>query len=319
MAKSKFIKHSKCCTDSGNGTTEPKDCREKWEKEYKIVCNDYNKLAAVTSLNKVAYVNSLGWKDKLKNWYELVDKTDEKAKAIVTELDFLLEQVNGVCNKSDCTSEAIGKLACLVKSIFDCLYTYDDTSVGLKDKIIEFRNAVECLTTVSDEEKEEVYKCLEDYEKKIILVCDLQDAILSKLIETLKCAKLLYAAICKEGGLKDKLKGIKEDFNGTTPEEEHEHCHPEDEESSSTKKKVKEVKEVKYPCDDKEAKPVPVFPISEGDYYNDLAGDLETATEETENLKVKWIDAKKLSDKKLSQKNSLAEAIEAAKAAESGK
>lgn len=310
----KFIAHSKCCTDPDDVGTEPQDCVDIWENDYKDICILYDTAKATTDLANTRYTNSLSWKTKLKNWNELVSTTDEKAKLIVTELDFLLEQVNGVCTRSECTSEAIGKLACLVKGIFDCLYSYTEAGEGLKDKIKEFKKAVECLKNLGDEEKADVIKCIEDYENKINLVCELQDAILNKLIETLKCAKLLYAAICKDGGLREKLISIRNDFNGETPEEEH-HCAPHDgpetDEATSNPNK--------YPCDDKAAKPVPVFPISEGDYYNNLKTDLEIACDETETKKGQWIQSKKESDKKLAKKNSLADAIAAATAAESGK
>ena len=147
-------------------------------------------------------------------------------------------------------------------------------------------------------------------------VCEMQDAILAKLIETLKCAKLLYAAVCKAGGLKTKLKGIKVVFAGDQPEDD-EHCDPDD--SPGEKGEDTGDSGEKYPCDDKAAKPIPKFPISEGDYYKEIGEALDKAIEETAKLKESWIKCKTDSDRIQSRKMSLEEAIKAAEAAESGK
>ncbi|MEO0528455.1 MAG: hypothetical protein AAFZ89_14580 [Bacteroidota bacterium] len=313
---SKFMINDACCKERPGGDPEGQDCLDKWKEQLEEVCNEYNEAAAETVKEKEAYENSLGWEIKIKSWNELIQNTDEKAKTIVTELDFLIAQVKIVCDKAFCTNEALKKLLCLVKGIFDCFYSYTNNAEGLKDKIAEFKKEVECLKNIGDDEKADVLKCIETYEEKIMLVCEMQDAILSKLIETLKCAKLLYAAICKAAGLKTKLQGIKIVFNGETPEDD-EHCDPDD--NSSDPDKSNGSNGDLYPCDDKAAKSIPEFPISEGGYYKGLGEALEKALEETANLKDKWITSKTNSDAILSKKKGLEEAIKAAEAAESGK
>ncbi|NER12053.1 hypothetical protein GWK08_01245 [Leptobacterium flavescens] len=315
----KFMINNACCKDDpGNGDPE-NDCLDKWKKEHEKACNDYKKAAAQTEKFREEYINSLNWETKLENWDRLITEADKKSKDIVTQLDFLLEQVKIVCEKSKCTTEALEKLTCLVKTIFDCFFTFDENKEGLKDKITAFKKAVECLQNVSDEDKAEVIKCIEAYEEKIVLVCEMQDAILEKLLETLKCAHLLYAAICKEDGLEDKLKGIREDFNGDGSEDD-EHCDDdEDQGENEEEQNENDPDKYKYPCDDKKAKPIPTFPISSSWYYKKVRKDYETATEKTESLKEDWINSKKESDTILSKKTSLAEAIKAAEAAESGK
>ena len=194
------------------------------------------------------------------------------------------------------------------------------------------------LTSVDDEDKTEVIACIETYEQKIILVCDMQDAILTHLLETLKYAHLLSSAICADDGLEEKLEGILDVFKGDYPGDEHcdsdhgdydgdhDHDHDgedDDDESTSTKKSRKKTHDndynYKYPCDDKKAKPMPKFPIHASDYYKDLEKGLEKAVEKTKTLEEIWIQSKKKSDKVLSHKNSLSEAIKAAEAAESAK
>ncbi|MDO6818894.1 hypothetical protein [Zobellia sp. 1_MG-2023] len=306
-------KNSTCCKDDPDNDTEPKDCLEKWEKEHKEECNIYTIEKATTDKNKEAYDNSLGWETKLKGWCELIETTDEKVKLVVTELDFLLEQVETVCTKSKCTYEVLEKLTCLVKTIFDCLYTYDDSAIGLKDKIEALKKLINCLKDITDKEKTDIIACIEAYEAKIKAICKCQEAVLSKLLETLKCATLLWAFICGELGLGYKLQGIKDVFSGIVHESDDEDCDSEDEEAAPS-----------YPCNHKVVKPMPEFPIKADDstemspkgnaYYVKVKTALKTAVDITKILKDKWIESQKISNKTLTKKNSLNDAIETAKA-----
>lgn len=306
----KFMMYSTCCQDGAGDEPESKDCLDKWKEQLEDVCNQYNQTAAITSKDREKYVNSLGWETKLRNWNDIIKKADEKAHVVVNELEFFIEQVKIVCENSTCTTEALEKLICLVKTIFDCFFTYVESKKGLKDKIKDFKKIIECLTGVDEEDKAEVIKCIETYEQKIVLVCEMQDIVLTKLIETLRCADLLDAYICDEDGLKDKLNDILIDFKG---EDIHgEHCGNEEEEHNHDDNS-------KYPCNDKKVKPMPKFPINTSKYYKKIGEDFEKAIDETKSLEIDWINSKKISDKFLSQKNSLTEAIKAAEAAESGK
>lgn len=316
-----------CCYDGGgNDDPDAQDCLDKWKEQLEEVCNQYTESSAETFQHEEEYINSLGWETKLKNWNEIIKKTDEKAKTIVKELEFFLEQAKVVCENSKCTTEALEKLNCLVKSIFDCFFTYlDSTDPGLKDRIIEFKKTIDCLNSISDEDKVEVIKCIEAYEQKIILVCDMQDAILTKLLETLKCAYLLSASICGDDGIVGKLEGILDDFKGMEGDEdcEHEDHHTDngdnDQESKPRKRAYDEDQNYMYPCNDKLAKPKPRFPIHKSKYYKNLEEGVEIAKDKTENLEEVWIESKKKSDKILSHKTSLTEAIKAAEAAENAK
>lgn len=316
-----FIKdpQSTCCDDrNGNGDSGPKDCLEKWRDDLEKVCNEYSVEAAKTAKNKEAYDNSLGWETKLQNWCVLIDTTDEKVKAVIQELYFLLEQVKTVCVKSKCTYEVLQKLTCLVKTIFDGFYTYEKNEIGLKKKIIQFKELINCLKGLGDKDKADVIACIEAYEAKITIVCDMQKEVLDKLLETLKCADLLWAYICGELGMEDKLEGIRDILSGDTSTKDKDDCDPEEEEN-----------EPQYPCDHKKAKPMPEFPIKEdtsdpntisgNTYYVKVKEEFKEAENQTKSLKEEWIKSKIKSDKILSEKNSLADAIKAAEALDTGK
>ncbi|MDT7828250.1 hypothetical protein RQM65_06205 [Pricia sp. S334] len=318
-----FIKdpQSTCCDDNGgNGDPGSKTCLEKWRDDLETVCDRYSVEAAETAKHKEAYDNSLNWESKLKNWCTLIETTDDKVKAVIQELDFLLEQLKTVCVKSKCTYEVLQKLTCLVKTIFDSFQTYDDNDQGLKKKILYFKELINCLKHIGENDKAEVIACIEAYEAKITAICDLQKEVLDKLLETLKCADLLWAYLCGELGLEYKLEGIRDILNGETTFGEDDDCEPGEE---------GEVTEPQYPCDHKAAKPQPEFPIREetddldtisgNTYYVKIKGEFKEAEGQTKALKDLWVESKKTSDKSLSEKNSLTDAIAAAEALETGK
>ena len=140
--------------------------------------------------------------------------------------------------------------------------------------------------------------------------------MLNKLLETLKCATLLWAYICSEMGLEDKLEGIRDTLSGADGSEESGEgdCGDVDESGPA------------YPCDADAAKPKPEFPIRDNDstdthpkgntYYVKVKTELRTARETTDSLRDEWIANKKISDKTLARRNSLDEAIKAAEALE---
>ncbi len=300
----KFLKNDLCCDDdSVNDGNESKNCLSKWEDDLIDACNNYKEKSAEADKQKEKYTNSYNWKDKLDKWFELIEMSDEKASDIVIDLDFFYQQVLQVCEHAKCTTGAVKKLLCLVKSIFDCLYTYDDTQKGLLTLTTDLIEAIECLNNLKDEDKDEIIKCIKVYEEKIIAITELKDSLLQKLIESLKCAKLLYAYICEEHGLEFKLKHMLDEFKGEIKEETH--CSADEDEESN-----------KYPCDDEKAKPLPEFPIRDSDYYKGVQKALDVAITKTEQFKEVWTQKKKESDEALTRKNSLTEAIKAAKAAE---
>ena len=304
---------NRACCDSGTGNDNPpKDCLDKWKQDLVQVGNQYNEIVAETNSYYDAYTNSVTWETKLKRWQDLVETTDGKAGNVVNTLQFFMDQIDILCENSKCTVEALEKITCLVKKIFDAFYTYGEDKLGLKDKIIAFKKEVECANA-GDEDKTEVLKCIEAYEAKVMLVCELQTAILQKLLETLKCAVQLDSFFCDEdNGLKKKIMMIIVDFEHGLPEEEK--CgsgHQGDGNINATPE---------FPCDPKKVKPKPKFRIGEDNtYYVALEEAYETALEKTKSLKEKWMKSKKKSDKKLSHKTSLTEAIRAAEAAENGK
>lgn len=308
-----FMRNRACCENGSTDTNPPKDCLDKWKLEKREVCNEYDEILALTNRYNDIYTNSNFWEAKVKGWQELVETTDKKAGEVVDSLSFLHDQLKVLCQQSDRAVSGMEKITCLVKRIFDAFYTYDEEEKGLKDKIIAFKKEVEC-TKPGDEEKAEVIKCIEAYEAKIILVCELQNNILKKLVETLKYIVQLDSFFCDESsGLKIKIVTLIDDFEQGLSEEHQ--CG-----SSGNRRQEESAKSSDFPCNPDEVKPKPKFRIGrDNTYYHELKEAYQAAVVKTKASKAKWMEYKTKSDKKLSQKASLTEAIRAAEVAESGK
>ncbi len=319
-----FLKDKSCCHDRGGDDPDAQDCVDKWKEKLEEVSNKYTELSAETFKDEEEYQNSLGWQSRLENWNEIIRDTDEKADKIVAELEFFLGQAKIVCDFSEKTTDALEKLLGLVKCVFDCFFTYESNKEGLKDQITEFKKAIECLKNATDEDKAEVIKCIVAYEEKIMLVCEMQDAILTLLLKTYKHASLFSVSICGSGGLEDKIEDLENIFSGggnngssISPSSSSDDDDDDDDKNKkSRKEKLRHDNNYTYPCNDMIVKPMPRFPISDSEYYKDIEKDLNKAIHETKELKKAWMSSKKDSDQYFSHQTSLIEAINAAEAAE---
>lgn len=304
----KLIKHSKCCSELTGPSGQPTDCVEAWGEDLKKVTNDYNKVAAEADQALSNYNNASGWKARLTLWLDQLDKTNSSSLSITTELSVFIERVNTTCFNTVQTEKAIRVLLCEIKAIFDCFVTYA-AQTGLKDQITDLHKKVSCLTVIDGTEKDQILKCIEDYDAKVKAVCALQNDLLKKLVDIYKCVSLLYAAVCETEGLKDNLTQLSADFpkdlvkpNPTLP--------PDDPNQLGSQL---------FPCDPTVAKPKPEIPIAQGTYYTTMSAECDLAEKEVQKLKLDWEAKRKLRDKLLARKNSLTDAIKAAEAAESGK
>ncbi|WP_010521960.1 hypothetical protein [Aquimarina agarivorans] len=319
-----FLKDKKCCEEgTSNNDPETKDCLDIWNEKLIRVTATCNTKSAITAKDNEAYQNSTFWLSKLKNWQLIIDETDKKAESIVNELKFFLDQTIIVSNHSEIATREIKKLFGLVKSIFDTFYTYENSKPGLKAQITDFKELIKLLKNTSEEDKAEVITCIEDYEKKIILVCEMQDEVLIKMFEIFKYANILSKSLCGEGGLEDKIEGLQEIFTSDSNDGEPIYTEASlSKENDHTKKKsarkmviTENSTNYAYPCDDT-LKSMPSFPIKQSAYYQSIESGLVTANNKTLELEETWKESKEKSDRCLSEKAGLIDAITAAEIAE---
>ncbi len=304
----KLIKHSKCCSELSGPSGQPADCVGTWEEDLKTVTNQYNKVAAEADQAQSNYTNASSWKSLLTLWLDNLDKANAASLSITTELSVFVERANATCFNTEQTTKAIKVLLCEIKGIFDCFVSYS-AQTGLKEQVADLYKKVDCLTSLTTDEKNAALACIKDYIAKIDAVCALQNDLLAKLVEIYKCVNLLWAAVCGTDGLKDNLDKLSKDFpkdlvkpDPTAP--------PDD---------PTQVGNQLFPCDPAAAKPKPEIPIAQGAFYTTMDAECTLAAQEVEKLKLLWETKRKERDKLLARKNSLSDAIKAAAAAESGK
>ncbi len=303
----KLLRNNACCTDPTSGGTQGSDCVDSWKNELKTVANEYNNVSAEADRSEDNYKNAFAWKEKLKTWLANLDKANQSALDISTEVTIFIEQVNNTCFNTECTAKAVYALLCEIKSIFDSFYTYSNQT-GLKDQVAELRKNVDCLKDLDPAIKTEILACIDDYDAKNKAVCALQNDLLKKLVDMYKCINLLYASVCEEDGLSSNLNALKEEF----PTELVKQDPNQPPVSTGTGLDI-------FPCDIGATKPKPQMPIGQSDFYKQVSADFDSAVMITDQLKVAW-DAKRIErDKLLARKNSLMDAIKAAEAAETGK
>ena len=308
----KLLTDPSCCNPNDDQTQGPKDCLDSWKLQKADVDNAYAKIAAKAAQAEERYKNANAWESKLKTWLDGIKSADEKGNKVLTELEIFLAQFEVICTNAKCTVEALQILLCQTKGLFDSLYTL---KTSLLDKL---KLSIECLKDLSVDGKNDIMECIAEFEAKLKSACDLQDSILKKLVEAYKCANLLYIEICgiieKEGyyddladGLHQQVEDLLAYFNGTASGP----AAPDDDNIQPD--------ESLFPCDENEVKPVPKFPLNTNTYYTDLTTDYATAVTKSGELKTAWDASRKDRDLLFAQKTSVAEAIAAAEAAESGK
>ncbi len=216
----KLLTDNSCCNPDIEQGQGAKDCLDSWKLQKADVDNAYAKIAAKAAQAEERYKNASAWESKLKTWLDSIKTADEKGNKVLTELQIFLAQFAVICPNAKCTVEALEILLCQTKGAFDCLYTL---KTSLLDKLKE---SIECLNDLSGDAKKDVQECIAEFEAKLKAACDLQDSILKKLVDTYKCANLLYVQICgiiKEDGYYDyladglhqQLEDLLAYFNGT--------------------------------------------------------------------------------------------------------
>lgn len=302
-----------CCTEAETpapGTPENGCCIVTWEDKLKVATNRYNSSNATTIVAREKYVNALSWQEQLKVWKVNIDATDQKSKEVLNAITFFQAKVNTVCEDSNNATNSIKKLTLLLKRIFDEFYTYKVTEPGLIYQMETLEYYIEyykfCSSHKEKEQVETAVRCLRDSLKEVLA---LKDAILEGLINTLKHAFLLTTNICGAQGLKAKLQAMATYFDGKTIP------NPDTLEAGKTVSGLPK-DNASYPCTNKPGYTKPVFPINNSNpYFKKIKKELEDAITNTGDLETAWKNAKKQSDKDLSVKEGLIEAIKAAELA----
>ena len=142
-----------------------------------------------------AYNEAKTWEDKIKIYWENIQRTEDLADVVVADLEKLTNQIDCVCYNADQYTQAVRVLICCVK----------DTGLVLEYITTEMRDLMARIDCVKSKEpaldsSKSILKCLDDYRTKL-------DAALKQTLETLKLAlnllKTAQLVLNEKRGLED--------------------------------------------------------------------------------------------------------------------
>ncbi|MCW5599974.1 hypothetical protein [Nitrosomonas sp.] len=188
-----------CCNEGKPGVAvQPKDCVDVW----KLKLNDAReaKETAFSKYDKAkkTYDSAASWKSKLKNWKESAENAHDKVIDAYQELNLFKEAVERT--KTVETAKAVKAVLCLVKSIFDDVdgllrVSNEEPKGGIQ----ELKHWIECDESLDANKKQKALNCIVPFEDQMKIVNGAQADLLTKLLEILKGANLLVAAVEKTG------------------------------------------------------------------------------------------------------------------------
>ena len=325
-----------CCDDIVKDPPEGnEDCIDKWEDKSEEAEKIYELANAhFTKLNAV-HLEAEGWESKLKAWLKDLCDAQENAEEIAAILKSLIRKVGTTVQNAHATRKVVEAVLCLVKEIFECIVDLIKTSPPeeLAGCIQDLKDAINCDSSLDEEEKADILTCIKLFEDKITLAYEMQKDVLEGLLKILNCANLLVGYLQKKGGLKWQLRDLQMRINGAArrnirirhlcyekdahvimDDDDDDTDHPIDYDDPDEPCNI-----YNPPCGDDVFKPdQKLFPINQSQYFKKVEELYSEADHNEECLKEKKEIAKELRDHALDRKNQFEKALEASNSAEKG-
>ncbi len=294
---------SKSITDNQNND---QDCLSTWKEELRKTSNALKIEQAKSDKAQITYANASVWESKLKSYWTNIQKSNEIGIKISDELKSFKKHTDIVCQKTDCSVQALELIFCLIKEFFECT---DD----LKEKVSDLQKQIECRNEPGlNPQSSKVLQCLKNFSDKLDLAIAGQQELIKMVINVVKCAIQIHESICSTPcGLRELLVKLIDIFEG---------CGDQEEVQVSSKKGHKH--EDHHKDEDPECgpdnscnaklEPVPVMPISDDPYYTGTEDQYNKAKSEKETYKKEADEAKEKTETLASFKKSLEDAIAAA-------
>ena len=302
-----------CCEkEPADGAPTEDGCVESWSVKIVEAKGTMMVASAESARAEKRFENAWAWEQKLGSWIRAAEKAGQNADSVVDELRLFLEAVGRL--RTEMTAEAIEALLCLVKCVFDDIHEL--LRVGNTDEdpgqLQNLKQKVECFGEIDDDKKAKAVECIDEYGAKVSAAYKHQDDLMKSLLDLLYVANSLTASIEQSGddrGLKWQLNDLYQRLNGDSSNRSEHRCGEPSDPS---------------PCGQDISEPPSskgrsLFPIPESVYLEELRKLSEAAREQTKSYRVALAGAKLRRDQAQTRYDSLAAAIEAAKAAEEAK
>ncbi len=274
---------------SNSNQRDTADCIKNWENDLRKASNALTKKQAELNRAEASYDNAQKWATKLDDLCKGLIKTDELSKDVLEEIRQVISILIKVCENTACVKEVIEILYCIIKDFFEC-------TDALKQKLADIKREIECLNDPGlNTSTSIILKCIEDLCLKIDDALKTQQDLIKQVIEVVRCICQLNESLCGiDCSLRSQINDLETLFS-QGPEENGGNC-----ETDS--------------CDEK-LQPKPSMPLDCDPFYTDSKETAEKANSELDAAKERRSELRKERDGLLSLRNSLIDAIEAAKAA----
>lgn len=182
----------KCCTNNPTDTVPGCDCcYNNWTDELKKVKQEYSKVSENANQLNEQFKFVSAERDKLKVWYDDLDKTDLLVKDLCNQFKVMAAQADKICINTDKSVESIEILFCMIRD----LYEQVDQIVILWNDI---DSCIKCLNNENLPADSGILKCLKDYYTKVDVVLKTKTEVIKAIMTAIKTSKLLNAGICSE-------------------------------------------------------------------------------------------------------------------------
>ena len=300
-------------------------CIGKWKDEKDKAKRVLDEAIATVQAESDALKYALEWEGKLKSYFDSIYKSAEAADKLARQIKGFKAQVGLVCINAECTTQALEQLFCQVKEIFEPCVRELTT---VMDRVIE---CLRCITDPALVRDEGILKVLQEFYLKLRELAAMQVDCLKLIIEALKCANILYYAICPATGdkateeeyrcdsLRDELNAMCE-MLGVSIKDDVDDAHCDDDPIT----KALSCALLSVDCKDDaspslELVPVPKFPLTEDLYYTNTECQYQKAQEDKNAKKENLDKAKKEKEGAQACYDSLVRAIETAEKTKIGK
>ena len=276
-------------------TSNTDNCIPVWEEQLEGAVNQLAIVTASFEKQSAAYNDISNWVAQLQDCLDNLGETDAKREDIVSLLELFMTQAYSVCENVTCLKDGVKILYCDIYHMLQCME-------DLYQKVLKLKNDIDCLNNpLLTPDASKFVKCLTDLQTQIEVVLELYQGLISGVLDAIKTIYKLDCLLCnKDFGLLKKLTGLVLYFGGEVDEK---YCGTEGEHGADPENG-------KTICS--ESLETPQFPLTESDFYKDVASELETAETEKMNCKGQLDEMTKTKVELEACKNSLEKAIEEA-------
>jgi hypothetical protein len=337
------------CELQGNDNCPPGEgCIEKWKNEKADIKKELDVSIAELENAKKSLAHIEAWERRLKLYFDGIKKTAELADKVCRETKTTITQFKKICKNSNKSGIAIRILFCEVENVFR-----NENNEDVETLTTMMEGIMKCLRCITDPgliRDRGIVKALEEFDAKLKELSALQLDTMKKTIEALKCANLLYHALC-ELDCKDEGNGCDcQDYScdsllseiqelqacfGTCKDDED--CEQPGSSSDTVSDSSGDNQDHWSKCCSKDGQPwecklacepqldtptllpLPIFPLKSSDYYNHTEAQWVCAEDEKEKAKCNLDKAKAEKDSLQACYDSLVEAIKAAEQAKAAK